>query len=103
MTANKSCVSWMGREIWRREKEAVVEQETGRDKKKLKKKTGASSDKRKKSLNLISDRTTRLDQSSETPQENRVVRDFFLLSDEAPVFFVNFCLSRPSSAFKPGW
>jgi hypothetical protein len=64
----------MGREIWRREKEAVVEQETGRDKKKLKKKTGASSDKRKKSLNLISDRTTRLDQSSETPQENRVVR-----------------------------
>jgi hypothetical protein len=52
---------------------------------------------------LISDRTTRLDQSSETPQENRVVRDFFLLSDEAPVFFVNFCLSRPSSAFKPGW
>jgi hypothetical protein len=30
MTANKSCVFWIGREIWRREKEAVVEQETGR-------------------------------------------------------------------------
>ena len=30
MTANKSCVSWIGREFWRREKEAVVEQETGR-------------------------------------------------------------------------
>ena len=30
MTANKSCVSWIGREIWRREKEAVVEQEMGR-------------------------------------------------------------------------
>ena len=29
MTANKSCISWIGREIWRRKKEAVVEQETG--------------------------------------------------------------------------
>ena len=32
MTDNKSCVyvSWIGREIWRREKESAVEQETGR-------------------------------------------------------------------------